>query len=153
MDKNIVFRSATRADVDSLVAMLADDEIGKTRENYASPLPECYYTAFAAIDEDTNNHLVVVETENKIIGMMQITYLPYLTHQGSWRSLIEGVRISRDYRGAGIGQLMFEWAIEQARKKGCYQVQLTSDKKRERAIHFYKKLGFVETHEGMKLNL
>lgn len=85
--------------------------------------------------------------------MMQITYIPYLTYQGGWRALIEGVRISSHARGEGLGQKMFEWGIEQARTRHCHLVQLTSDKNRPEAIAFYKRLGFVDSHEGMKLHL
>ncbi|ELY1990560.1 GNAT family N-acetyltransferase, partial [Vibrio harveyi] len=58
-----------------------------------------------------------------------------------------------DYRGQGFGEKMFEYAIEQAKNKGCTIVQLTSDKQRPDAIRFYEKLGFKATHEGFKLAL
>jgi GNAT superfamily N-acetyltransferase len=48
---------------------------------------------------------------------------------------------------------MFEYAIQKARIRGCKLVQLTSDKQRPGALHFYEKLGFVATHEGLKLQL
>ncbi|MCG7490555.1 GNAT family N-acetyltransferase [Vibrio sp. Of14-4] len=153
MTQKIKFRNARREDVTILVAMLADDELGKKRENYAEPLPDSYYHAFDAIDRDQNNQLTVVEIDDVVVGMLQVTYIPYLTYQGRWRALIEGVRISHDYRGEGLGQKMFEWAIEQAKVKGCHLVQLTSDKQRPRAIEFYKQLGFVDSHEGMKHHL
>jgi GNAT superfamily N-acetyltransferase len=48
---------------------------------------------------------------------------------------------------------MLQWAIERARQRGCLMVQLTSDKSRTDAIRFYEGLGFVASHEGMKLHL
>ena len=99
------------------------------------------------------NQLIVVEANNELIGMLQLTFIPYLTHMGSWRCLIEGVRIHADYRGKGIGEKMFAFAIEQAKKKGCNLVQLTSDKQRPDAIRFYEKLGFKASHEGFKLSV
>ena len=51
------------------------------------------------------------------MGMMQLTFIPHLTHTGTWRCLIEGVRIHTDYRGRGIGTRVFEWAIERARQR------------------------------------
>ncbi len=47
---------------------------------------------------------------------------------------------------------MFEWAIERAKQKKAHVLQLTTDKKRPEAIHFYEKLGFKASHEGMKLH-
>jgi GNAT superfamily N-acetyltransferase len=133
--------------------MLADDMLGSRRERYTLPLPECYYTAFEAIDTDPNNELVVAELDGQVVGVMQLTYIPYLTYQGGWRALIEGVRVDSAWRASGIGRTLFTWAIERAQSQGCHLVQLTSDKARPDAIRFYESLGFVASHEGMKLHL
>ncbi|USD43296.1 GNAT family N-acetyltransferase [Vibrio sp. SCSIO 43135] len=150
---DIHFRTATSDDLASLVNMLASDPLGAQREDTTTPLNTSYLSAFQAIDSDPNNQLIVAEHEHKVIGMLQLTYIPYLTHIGSWRALIEGVRIHQDVRGLGIGEQMFEYAIQQAKQKGCSMVQLTSDKQRPDAIRFYQKLGFVASHEGFKLAL
>lgn len=146
------FRSATSADLAILVAMLADDELGAKREDFRDPLPETYRTAFAAIDSDPNNELIVATLNENVIGMLQLTFIPYLTYQGGWRCLIEGVRISSAQRGKGFGNQVFQWAIQRAREKNCHVVQLTTDKSRPDAIRFYESLGFKATHEGMKLH-
>ncbi|MBA2657341.1 MAG: GNAT family N-acetyltransferase [Tatlockia sp.] len=133
--------------------MLANDSIGKQRELYQEPLPQLYYDAFVAIDSDPNNYLIVLEDDNKIIGTCQLTIIRYLTYQGGRRGQIEGVRIDETYRGQGIGKLMIEWAIDKSRELNCHLVQLTMDKKRFETIEFYKKLGFIASHEGLKLHL
>ena len=148
-----VMRRATRADVPAIVALLADDELGRQREDLADPLPEAYWEAFAAIDADPRQLLAVAEREGTIVGTLQLTFLPHLTHRGSERALVEAVRIARDARGGGLGRTMLEWAIEQARQRGCRMVQLTTDKQRTDARRFYESLGFEATHEGMKLPL
>ncbi|MDQ7734978.1 GNAT family N-acetyltransferase [Halomonas sp. SpR1] len=145
------FRQAKSDDLVALVEMLADDDLGQARESPGTPLENGYASAFAAIENDPNNELIVCESEGELLGMLQITFIPYLTYIGSWRALIEGVRVSSSQRGAGIGGKLFEWAIERAKEKGCVIVQLTSDKKRPDAIRFYEKLGFKASHEGMKL--
>ena len=149
----LIFRKAIRDDVKDIVRLLADDELGAKRESYIQPLPTQYYQAFDAIDEDKNNYLIVVESAKKIIGTLQLTIIPYLTYQGGKRALIEGVRIDRSYRGQGLGQKMFQWAIQKAKDKGCHVIQLTTDKKRPEALAFYLKLGFIASHVGMKLHL
>ena len=147
------YRSADFEDLESLVALLSNDPLGSKREDASVPLNSAYIEAFEAITRDPNNELLVVELENSLVGMLQITFIPYLTHIGGWRCLIEGVRIHSDYRGQGFGAQMFAHAIELAKSKGCTIVQLTSDKQRPDAIRFYEKLGFKATHEGFKLAL
>ncbi|WP_411503279.1 GNAT family N-acetyltransferase [Brevibacillus centrosporus] len=149
----VTFRIATANDLDQIVQMLADDELGKTRERYETPLPESYVKAFEAISSDQNNELVVACLGEEIVGVQQITFTPYLTHQGSWRATIEGVRTASSVRGRGIGSQLIGWAIDRAKARGCHLVQLTTDKKREDAHVFYERLGFQATHEGMKLKL
>ena len=111
------FREAKEADLVMLIQMLADDQLGAGRESASIPLNKAYLSAFDQIDRDPNNQLIVVEEEGEIIGMLQLTFIPYLSHRGAWRCLIEAVRIHKSYRGKGIGTLVFKWAIEQAKKE------------------------------------
>ena len=99
----LLFRSATAADLPTLVAMLADDTLGSTRESYADPLPETYRSAFAAIEADPHNDLLVAEDAAGIAGFLQLTFIPYLTCRGRPRALIESVRVRTDTRGQGVG--------------------------------------------------
>lgn len=150
----MIFRRATKNDVPFIIKMMAIDKLGKLRENYQEPMPECYYTAFEIINSDLNQELMVVENENdpKILGTFQLTFIPYLSFQGKLRAQIENVFVQEDLTGQGIGKKMFEWAIERAKERNAHLLQLTSDKKRPRAIKFYEDLGFIASHEGMKLH-
>ena len=91
--------------------------------------------------------------DGRLVGVLQLTFIPYLTYMGGWRALIEGVRVSSDARSLGIGRQLIEWAIDRARERNCHLVQLTTDKSRPDALRFYEKLGFKASHEGMKLHL
>ena len=147
------FRKATKQDIEAIVAMIADDELGKTRENFQVPIPKEYLVAFENINRDNNQELVVVENEGgEIIGTLQLSFIQYLTYKGGIRAQIEAVRIRKDARGIGVGAKMFEWAINRSKERNAHVLQLTSDKKRPEAIRFYKKLGFVDSHEGMKMH-
>lgn len=147
------FRKAKQEDVVKIVQMIANDKLGALREDFRDPLPEKYYDAFANINKDPNQELMVVENENQdIIGTMQLSFIQYLTYQGGIRAQIEAVRIREDQRGKGIGEKMFLWAIEKSKERGAHLLQLTTDKKRPEALRFYEKLGFVASHEGMKLH-
>ena len=147
------FREATKNDLLQIVEMIADDELGKTRENYQIPLPVEYLNAFEKINSDENQELIVVENEDlEIIGTLQLSFIQYLTYRGGIRAQIEAVRIRNDKRGLGIGKIMFEWAINRAKARKAHLLQLTTDKKRPKAIKFYEKLGFKQSHEGMKMH-
>lgn len=149
-----VIRKATKADIPTIVSMIADDKLGQLREDYQIPLPKQYYAAFENIHKDPNQELVVLENEEgNVLGTLQLSFIQYLTYQGGIRAQIEAVRVHKEYRGKGIGQQLFEWAIQRAKEKGAHVVQLTTDKKRPEALKFYEQLGFKASHEGMKLHL
>jgi ribosomal protein S18 acetylase RimI-like enzyme len=150
---DLTFRRASAADLEDIVALLADDELGRKREDPDPPLNPRYIDAFAAIDADRNQFLVVVEEGGQIVGCLQLSFIPGLSRLGLWRGQIESVRIASTRRGGGLGKRLFEWAIEECRKRGCEIVQLTTDKSRTEARRFYEGLGFVASHEGMKLTL
>jgi GNAT superfamily N-acetyltransferase len=149
----LAFRRARRGDLPAIVHLLADDPLGAQREADVQPLPASYGAAFDAIDADPNQELVVAESGGEVVGVLQLSFIPSLTYRGGWRALIEGVRVAAALRSAGVGQRLFEWAIARARERGCHLLQLTSDKARPDAIRFYERLGFVASHEGLKLPL
>jgi len=149
----MIIRKATAADLPAIIAMLADDELGRKREDASNPPNPAYVAAFAAMDADPNQFMAVAEAGGDIVGCLQLTYIPGLSRKGMWRGQIESVRVASSQRGSGVGHKLFEWAIEECRKRGCGLVQLTTDKSRTEAKRFYENLGFVAEHEGMKLSL
>lgn len=148
-----MFRSATLADLPAIIALLADDRLGQGREDAADPPNPAYLASFAAIAADANQYLAVAENEGCVIGCLQLSFIPGLSRLGMWRGQIEGVRIAADRRGDGLGRQMFAWAIAECRARGCGLVQLTTDKQRPEARRFYESLGFVASHDGLKLVL
>ena len=149
----ITFRPAERVELAAIVALLAQDELGQTRESMETELNPAYIAAFEAIDSDPGNEVIVGIDSDGIVGTMQLSYIPNLTFQGATRCQIEGVRIAERARGGGLGQEMIGWAVLRAQEKGCGIVQLTSNKARDRAIAFYESLGFEATHIGFKMYL
>jgi GNAT superfamily N-acetyltransferase len=150
----MTFREARKSDVPEIVKLLAEDTIGKVREQYTDPLPQYYYDAFDRIAANENEMLLVVENDDgEVVGTLQLTFLQHLSYRGRLRAQIESVRIREDSRNKGLGQQMIEWAIRLAKDRNAHVVQLASDKKRRDAIRFYERIGFKPTHEGMKLYL
>ncbi len=153
MNKELKFRRATKDDLLDIVRMLADDNLGSTREKLSASLSDNYIRAFEIISEDHNQELTVVEMNRELVATFHLSYIQYLTHHGGLRAQIEAVRTNAKYRGQGIGKKIFDYAINRAKERGCVLVQLTTDKQRPEAIRFYKNIGFVATHEGMKFKL
>lgn len=146
-------RKAEHKDLLAIVHLLSDDELGRKREDYQQPFPIAYDEAFDSIIEDKNQELMVVtNAQGEVIGTLQLTFIQYLTYKGGVRAQIEAVRIRRDQRGKGLGKQLFEWAIVRSKERGAHLLQLTTDKQRPDAIRFYEDLGFVASHEGMKIH-
>jgi GNAT superfamily N-acetyltransferase len=147
----VIFREAVRADLPAILTLLVDDVLGKARD--VAVVDDAYEQAFADIDADPRNLLVVAEHDADIVACLQITYIPGLGRHGAERALVEAVRVRSDRRGQGLGAELMTWVIERARQRGCALMQLTTDKSRLDAHRFYARLGFVASHEGMKLAL
>ncbi|MCW2777296.1 MAG: acetyltransferase, family protein [Frankiales bacterium] len=150
----VLLRRARAADLSALVALLAADQLGASRDGADGPdglAP--YERAFAVIDADPAHLLVVGTLGEDVVATLQLTVLPGLARRGASRMQIEAVRVRSDLRGGGLGEALVAWSVERARGQGCSLVQLTSDKARTEAHRFYARLGFVASHEGFKLHL
>ncbi|MCA1525832.1 GNAT family N-acetyltransferase [Bradyrhizobium yuanmingense] len=145
----VSIRPARREDVAAIVAMLADDHLGRARERVEDPLPSAYYDAFARIARDPNLTLVVAESEGRVVGCLQLAILLGLSSQGGSRGLLEDVRVATECRSRGIGEQLVQWAVTEAKARGCNLVELLTHQTRVDAQRFYKRLGFTASHVGM----
>lgn len=147
--EKVVLRRAVATDVAGIVDLLAADQLGAGRDG-GDLAP--YLAAFAAIDADPAQLLVVaVDDQGRLAATFQLSFIPGLARRGSLRAQVEAVRVAPGRRGGRLGRAMITWAVDEARRRGCTLVQLTTDKRRTDARRFYEGLGFTATHEGMKL--
>jgi GNAT superfamily N-acetyltransferase len=152
--KTVMLRRAAAADVPAIVGLLANDQLGATRDGVTTDEDlQLYLRAFNAIDADPAHLLLVAADGAQVLATMQLSFLPGLARRGALRAQIEAVRVRHDQRGFGLEAALFEWAIQEARRRQCALVQLTTDKSRADARRFYERLGFVASHEGLKLQL
>jgi GNAT superfamily N-acetyltransferase len=150
----VALRRAAAEDVPSIVDLLAGDQLGATRDGVTTDEDlQLYLDAFDVIDADPAHLLLVATDGAQILATLQLSFLPGLARRGALRAQIEAVRVRHDYRSRGLGAGLFEWAIEEARRRNCALVQLTTDKSRADAHRFYERLGFVASHEGFRLKL
>jgi ribosomal protein S18 acetylase RimI-like enzyme len=148
----VTIRRARRDDVGIIIKMLADDPLGGARERLEDPLADCYFKAFEQVERDPNLQLVVaMDGEGAVVGCLQLCILPGLSSQGASRALIEDVRVASHCRSRGIGEQLVQWAVAEARAKGCKLVELLTHQTRVDAQRFYERLGFGRSHVGMTL--
>ncbi len=147
-------RDATAADLPRIVDLLQQESLGdERREDPGPPLSDAYVRAFEAIEADPRQRLLVAEVDGAVVGTFVFIVIPNLSYRGRPVAQVENVVVDEPWRGRGVGEAMMRWAIEEARRAGCFRVQLTSNKARKDAHRFYERLGFVATHEGFKLYL
>jgi ribosomal protein S18 acetylase RimI-like enzyme len=146
----VTIRPARREDIGVIIAMLADDPLGGPRERIEDPMPQSYVAAFEQLTRDPNIQLVVAEDgQGAVVGCLQLCILPGLSSQGASRGLIEDVRVAKHCRSRGIGEQMVQWAVSEARARGCKVVELLTHHTRVDAQRFYEQLGFARSHVGM----
>jgi GNAT superfamily N-acetyltransferase len=143
-----VFRRARREDLIPIVRLLADDVLGATRERPGEP--RRYNAAFERIDGDPRNLLAVADVRGRVVGCLQLTFIPGLSNRGADLALVQAVRVEAVMRGQGVGQAFMTWAMEEARARGCASIELLSHNTRTDARRFYERLGFTASHVGMK---
>jgi GNAT superfamily N-acetyltransferase len=144
------FRLAVPEDLPTLLALLADDAIARSRSGYTQEATPAVRAAFEELSADPNNALVVGEREGEVVACLQLTFIAGLSRGGMRRALVEAVRVREDLRGQGVGESLMQDAMARARARGCGVIQLTTDKRRTAAHRFYARLGFEASHEGMK---
>jgi GNAT superfamily N-acetyltransferase len=146
-------RTAVASDLNVLVRLLADDELGRTREKPSDPLPASYGRALEEILAADFTQIIVVEAAGAVVGSLQLTVIPHLSYIGQRRAIFESVHVAPAFQGKGAGAFMVAHAIDAAREAGCGQIVLTSSNSRIDAHRFWKRMGFEPTHVGMKLHL
>nr|WP_315249038.1 GNAT family N-acetyltransferase [uncultured Duganella sp.] len=146
----LTFRSAVVEDLPAMLSLLNEDILGSQRETLDAAAYAKYESAFHDIRAQDGNQILLAMLADEIVGMLQLTFIPGLSHQGAKRAQIESVRVKASARGKGIGKHLFHEAFELSKQAQCALVQLTTDIRREDAARFYEGLGFKPTHLGMK---
>jgi GNAT superfamily N-acetyltransferase len=148
---SLQLRSARPDDLPVLLALLRQDALRTTPEP-----PDVTDRQRAALDDllaDPRADVLVGELDGRLVCTATVNYLRGLSYDGGLICQIEAVRTVGDLRGQGIGRALIASIVETARERGCARVQLTSNRRRDRAHAFYERLGFTPSHVGFKLEL
>ncbi len=144
----VTVRRATADDVPRLVELLDLGSSLPGKEDRAALA--AYSDALADIDDTPRNEVLVAVLGERVVGVCQVFAVRHLQERGGWCAELESVHVHPDVRGRGIGGVLLGAAVDQARRWGCYRVQLTSNRSRIDAHRFYVRHGFTATHEGFK---
>ncbi len=148
---NIEIRKITTNDLDELqkIGRLTFYETfasGNTEENMNKYLDESFsFTKLTAELSDNNAEFYFATIDNKVIGYLKLNFGQSQTELKDNKAVeIERIYVLKEYRGKGVGQMLYDQAIKIARQKNADYVWLGVWEENPRAINFYKKNGFVE---------
>jgi GNAT superfamily N-acetyltransferase len=146
----VKIRKAIKADCERMMELVrelavferAPDEVTVTMEHFIE-------TGFGK--NPVWQALVAVNKEEKIIGI-SLYYMRYSTWKGL-RLYLEDLIVTFEYRGQGIGKMLFECTVEEARKMGINGIMWQVLDWNEPAIEFYKKYGADVSGEWLNCSL
>jgi ribosomal protein S18 acetylase RimI-like enzyme len=149
--ENIDLTKVTLNDIDQL------QKIGKqtfhetfsasnTEENMKKYLNEGFTTEKLTAElNDKNSEFYFAKHNNTVIGYLKLNFGQSQTELQDDKALeIERIYVSKEFHGKKVGQLLYEKAIQTAKQNNANYVWLGVWEENQRAIHFYKKNGFVE---------
>jgi ribosomal protein S18 acetylase RimI-like enzyme len=102
--------------------------------------------------KDPAHHLLLAKDKDKVVGLVNFTTRKTILHPGP-SGLIDELIVSRSHRGRGIGKILLLAAIEECRKLGCCEVEVSTEKSNTRSREFYRKCGFKEDAVLLEINL
>jgi ribosomal protein S18 acetylase RimI-like enzyme len=85
--------------------------------------------------------LLLAKLDGRIVGSLTLALFQIPTGLRAW---IEDVVVDGSARGAGVGEALNTFAINESRKRGATTIDLTSRPSREAANRLYQRLGFVQ---------
>jgi len=91
---------------------------------------------------DKNYHIIVAESDGKIVSSCVLVVVPNLTHQQRPFALVENLITDEKYRKQGIATACLNYAKEIAITASCYKIMLLTGSKHESTLRFYENAGY-----------
>lgn len=119
---------------------------GNSEENMAKYLDEEFSIENLTAElNNKNTEFYFATLDNEVIGYLKLNFGPAQTELQDDNALeIERLYVSKEFHGKNVGQLLFDKAIQIARRKNIDYVWLGVWEENSRAMNFYKKNDFVE---------
>lgn len=147
----MLIREARPDDLEPLLGLLQEDAIREVREDLSDLAP--YAEALDEIVGAPHSTVLVGERDGALVATAQVTWQRRMMYGAGLVCQVESVRVRSAERGSGLGTELIQWIIDDARRRGCARMELTSNAERVAARRFYERLGFRASHLGFKLYL
>jgi RimJ/RimL family protein N-acetyltransferase len=144
--RKVVLRALRWEDLDDLLEMinsLVEEKANIIRDQKVSREEEIEWLSRALVRQEKEEVIyIVAQVDGKAVANSEINRKQsgYEKHVGAI-----GIAIKEGFRDLGIGTEMMKALIEQGKKMGLKVLTLAAFANNARAIHVYKKIGFVET--------
>ena len=92
----------------------------------------------------TADEIWLAEEDAEVVGLAGLHVSDSLEHDGPVAK-ISALIVDERLRGKGIGAALVDAAEDEARRRGCVLIFLTTAERRKEAHGFYRRLGFEET--------
>lgn len=105
---------------------------------------------------DEKSNIIVVERNGELCGIACVDYVNELeTPYGKARSFyyVQEFVVDEKYRRQGVARELFEFMVEDAKKKGFKKIELDVWEFNDSAIEFYHSVGFRQTRRWMECEL
>ena len=149
--ENIDIKRVTLNDIDQLQKISRQTfsetfSAGNTEENMKKYLEEGFsIEKLTAELNDKSAQFYFAVLNNDVIGYLKLNFGQSQTELKDDKALeIERIYVLQEFHGRKVGQLLYEKAMQIARQINANYVWLGVWEENPRAIHFYKKNGFVE---------
>lgn len=146
----VEIRKATLSDEEDVAILIR--ELAEAIGVIGDVNPVSWYSTLRKMLASPEWTFLLAEEGKKKVGLLVLLILPSLYHGGSFAAITEIV-VSKGAQGKGMGRRLVEEAKMLARSLGCAQLDVSVEVDNEKAVGFYKKLGFGQKHAdfGMKL--
>jgi len=109
-----------------------------------------YINTLNKIQQNSDIWIVVNENDDELVGTGTILYETKFIHNISLYAHIEDIYVEEKYRKHGIGKLLVEHLVNEAKKRQCYKVILDCNESLE---SFYAKNRFRKNGSQMVIYL
>ena len=134
--------AATPRDVPALVQLLS---LLFASEKDFTPDPVRQRRGLLKIIREPRSGIIFAMKDGaSVVGMVNLLFT-VSTAEGGRVAILEDLILEPGYRGQGLGSKLVLYAIRYVRDRGIRRITLLTDHANRRAIHFYRRHGFINS--------
>ena len=138
MASNTTIRRATAEDAEAVYRFIS-------RLEGENPTREEFDDIYLKNLENSDCHYIIAEKDGQCAAFIGMHIQNVLHHTAKIAEIIE-MFVQPEYRGQGIGEMLYWHTKDIAQEKGCKFFEVSCNIVRSRALDFFSKMGFEKTH-------